>query len=282
MKFVFLLTGLTLAFTGFSQKLSNQIQFEKGKKLEMVIQVNMVVTQAMGDSKVNMNLTRIFDVNDVVNNTAVMEHKIKRVQFSMDNAMMGSQSFDSDKESDMKEDLGKAFGKGLKKKYTMTVDARGQVLSVKQEEENDKKKVSAEGDMMTGMMNQLSKGMDVPKKGDFTEFHILPDHEVAKGESWTDSLGGRTTVYTLTELTENEAIINFTEVEKIERVQEMMGREIQVKSTDKTTGRVILDRKTGLMKERSSSFESSGEMQMMGQTIPITRTGTKTITIHTL
>jgi hypothetical protein len=282
MKFVFLLTGLTLAFTGFSQKLSNQIQFEKGKKLEMVIQVNMVVTQAMGDSKVNMNLTRIFDVNDVVNNTAVMEHKIKRVQFSMDNAMMGSQSFDSDKESDMKEDLGKAFEKGLKKKYTMTVDARGQVLSVKQEEENDKKKVSAEGDMMTGMMNQLSKGMDVPKKGDFTEFHILPDHEVAKGESWTDSLGGRTTVYTLTELTENEAIINFTEVEKIERVQEMMGREIQVKSTDKTTGRVILDRKTGLMKERSSSFESSGEMQMMGQTIPITRTGTKTITIHTL
>ena len=282
MKFVFLLTGLTLAFTGFSQKLSNQIQFEKGKKLEMVIQVNMVVTQAMGDSKVNMNLTRIFDVNDVVNNTAVMEHKIKRVQFSMDNAMMGSQSFDSDKESDMKEDLGKAFEKGLKKKYTMTVDARGQVVSVKQEEENDKKKVSAEGDMMTGMMNQLSKGMDVPKKGDFTEFHILPDHEVAKGESWTDSLGGRTTVYTLTELTENEAIINFTEVEKIERVQEMMGREIQVKSTDKTTGRVILDRKTGLMKERSSSFESSGEMQMMGQTIPITRTGTKTITIHTL
>lgn len=282
MKFVFLLTGLTLAFTGFSQKLSNQIQFEKGKKLEMVIQVNMVVTQAMGDSKVNMNLTRIFDVNDVVNNTAVMEHKIKRVQFSMDNAMMGSQSFDSDKESDMKEDLGKAFEKGLKKKYTMTVDARGRVLSVKQEEENDKKKVSAEGDMMTGMMNQLSKGMDVPKKGDFTEFHILPDHEVAKGESWTDSLGGRTTVYTLTELTENEAIINFTEVEKIERVQEMMGREIQVKSTDKTTGRVILDRKTGLMKERSSSFESSGEMQMMGQTIPITRTGTKTITIHTL
>jgi hypothetical protein len=282
MKFVFLLTGLTLAFTGFSQKLSNQIQFEKGKKLEMVIQVNMVVTQAMGDSKVNMNVTRIFDVNDVVNNTAVMEHKIKRVQFSMDNAMMGSQSFDSDKESDMKEDLGKAFEKGLKKKYTMTVDARGQVVSVKQEEENDKKKVSAEGDMMTGMMNQLSKGMDVPKKGDFTEFHILPDHEVAKGESWTDSLGGRTTVYTLTELTENEAIINFTEVEKIERVQEMMGREIQVKSTDKTTGRVILDRKTGLMKERSSSFESSGEMQMMGQTIPITRTGTKTITIHTL
>jgi hypothetical protein len=277
-----LLTGLTLAFTGFSQKLSNQIQFEKGKKLEMVIQVNMVVTQAMGDSKVNMNLTRIFDVNDVVNNTAVMEHKIKRVQFSMDNAMMGSQSFDSDKESDMKEDLGKAFEKGLKKKYTMTVDARGQVVSVKQEEENDKKKVSAEGDMMTGMMNQLSKGMDVPKKGDFTEFHILPDHEVAKGESWNDSLGGRTTVYTLTELTENEAIINFTEVEKIERVQEMMGREIQVKSTDKTTGRVILDRKTGLMKERSSSFESSGEMQMMGQTIPITRTGTKTITIHTL
>ena len=200
----------------------------------------------------------------------------------MDNAMMGSQSFDSDKESDMKEDLGKAFEKSLKKIYTMTVDTKGQVVSVKQEEENDKKKVSAEGDMMTGMMNQLSKGMDVPKKGDFTEFHILPDHEVAKGESWTDSLGGRTTVYTLTELTDNEAIINFTEVEKIERVQEMMGREIQVKSTDKSTGRVILDRKTGLMKERSSNYESSGEMQMMGQTIPMTRTGTKTITIHIL
>jgi hypothetical protein len=282
MKIVFLLTGLTMAFSGFSQKLSNQLQFEKGKKLEMVIQVNMVMTQAMGDSKVNMNVTRIFDVNDVVNNTAVMEHKIKRVQFSMDNAMLGSQSFDSDKESDMKEELGKVFEKSLKKKYTMTVDAKGQVVSVKQEEENDKKKVTAEGDMMSGMMNQLAQGMDVPKKGDFTEFHILPDHDVATGESWTDSLGGRTTVYTLTELTDNEAIINFTEVEKIDRVQEMMGREIQVKSTDKSTGRVILDRKTGLMKERSSNVASTGEMQMMGQSFPITRTGTKTITIHTL
>ena len=282
MKFVLLLTGLTLALTGFSQKLSNQILFEKGKKMEMVIQVNMVATQAMGDSKVNMNVTRIFDVNDVVNNTAVMEHKIKRVQFSMDNAMMGSQSFDSDKESDMKEDLGKVFEKSLKKKYTMTVDAKGQVVSVKQEEENDKKKVSAEGDMMSGMMNQLSQGMDVPRKGDFTEFHILPDHEVAKGESWTDTLGGRTTVYTLTELTDNEAVINFTEVEKIDRVQEMMGNKVSIKSTDKSTGRVILDRKTGLMKERSSNLESTGEMQIMGQTIPITRTGTKTISIHIL
>ena len=59
MKFVLLLTGLTLTLTGFSQKLSNQILFEKGKKMEMVIQVNKEATQAMGDSKVKKNVTRI-------------------------------------------------------------------------------------------------------------------------------------------------------------------------------------------------------------------------------
>src|SRR5829696_1148173 len=144
MKKLLLFFSIFLSMAGMAQKLNHQLRFEKGTKLEMVTTVNAVVTQAMGDMKVNATVTRLFDVNDVLNNTAVIEHKVKRVQFSMENPVMGSQSFDSEKESDIKQDMGKAMEKALKNKYTMTVDATGKVVSVKQEEVDMKKKKSAE------------------------------------------------------------------------------------------------------------------------------------------
>lgn len=278
MKTCLWIAGLLLATAAQAQKLQGALQFEKGSRLEMVTQANSVMSQGMADTKVSVTLWRVFDVNDVQAGNAVIEHKVKRVQFQMENDMMGSQSFDSEKESDMKEQFGKAMEKTLKNKYTMTVDPSGKVVSVRHETD-EKKKNTTEGDMMAGMMNQLAQGLDVPKMGDRTDFYLLPARELAKGDSWTDSIGGRKTSYQLTDLTDADALISFSEDEQVNRTQVMMGREIQVKSTDHSTGRITLDRKTGLLKEKTVETASSGEMQMMGQTMPFTRTIKKKVTV---
>ena len=143
MKQFFLVAAVAISVTGFSQKINNKLLFQKGQKLEMVSKVNSVVSmEMMGqsmDTKIDATITRSFDVEDVANGAATIEHKMKRMQMSFESPMAGSQSFDSDKEADMKGDGGKAMEKALKNKYSMTVDAGGKITAVKSDDDNPNK-----------------------------------------------------------------------------------------------------------------------------------------------
>src|SRR5690349_19784458 len=119
MKKIFLLVFVTASITVSAQNTSNTISFPKGKKLEMIAETKAVISQEMMGQKMDVNvnstITRSFDIGDVKNGTAKIEHKVKRLQFSFD-AMGQAQSFDSDKEEDMKSEMGKSFEKSLKNK----------------------------------------------------------------------------------------------------------------------------------------------------------------------
>ena len=49
-------------------------------------------------------------------------------------------------------------------------------------------------------------------------------------------------------------------------------------SKDKTTGKIILDKSTGLLKERTATTDSQGTMEMMGQSLPMNIKVTKKVT----
>jgi len=279
MKNFLLPAAIAITFNGFAQKVSNQLSFPKGQKLEMEVKVNSTISQGMGgDSKVDVIINRIFDVNDVTNGNATIEHKLKRIQVSFEAPMMGTQTFDSDKESDMKSEQGKQMEKALKNKYSMTVDATGRVTAVKKDDDNPNTE-SKNDDMMANMLSQFASGMEVPKVGDKTDFTILPSKEVGKGDSWTDSANNMKAVYTVADITDNEVIIDYTEEGKTERKQEAMGMEIKINSTDKSTGKIILDRTTGVLKSKTTAMNSDGVMEVMGQTVPMTTNTTRTITV---
>lgn len=279
MKKFFLPAALAITLNGFAQKVTNQLSFQKGQKLEMEVKVNSTISQGMGgDSKVDVTINRIFDINDVANGNATIEHKIKRVQINFEAPMMGTQTFDSDKESDMKSEQGKQMEKALKNKYSMTVDATGRVTAVKKDDDNPNPE-SKTDDMMANMLSQFASGIEVPKIGDKTDFTILPSKEVGKGDSWIDSNNNVKAVYKVTDLTDNEVVIEYTEDGKTERNQEAMGMEVKINSTDKSTGKIILDRKTGLLKSKTTTINSEGTMEMMGQTVPMTTNTTRTITV---
>ncbi len=287
MKQLFLVAAIAFATTGFAQKVNNKLTFQKGQKLEMTSKVNALISmemmgQAM-ESKIDATVTRLFDVEDVTNNSATLEHKVKRIQMNFEAPMQGAQTFDSDNEKDMKGDGGKTMEKALKNKYSMTVDAGGKITAVKADDNNpNKTPTKADADMMSNALAQFAAGFDLPKTGDTSEFMILPAKELAKGESWTNALGNAKTVYTLADVTDADIIIDYTEEASTSRTQEAMGQEIKMSSKDKTTGKITLDKKTGLLKEKTATTNSEGNMEMAGQTMPMNTKTTKTVTVKAI
>src|SRR5215203_4965336 len=121
MKKTFFLIAVTATLNLFAQNEAKLI-FPKGQKLEMTAQTKAVITQeVMGqsmDMNVNSSIVRSFDIEEVSNGTARIEHKIKKLQFDFD-AMGQAQTFDSEKPEDMKSEIGKSLGKSIKNKYSM-------------------------------------------------------------------------------------------------------------------------------------------------------------------
>lgn len=283
MKQFFLVAAMAISATGFSQKVSNKLSFQKGQKLEMITKVNTLVSmemmgQAM-DTKVEATVTRIFDVADVAAGVATIEHKMKRMQMNIEAPMAGAQTFDSENEADMKGEGGKAMEKALKNKYTMSVDAVGKITAIKADDDNPNKNATGTqaADMLSGSMGQQASTV-LPKIGDASEFKVLPNREVGKGETWTDTTKGVKATYTIADITPTDVIINFTEEGKTERKQEANGMELKITTKDKTTGKITLDAKTGLLKEKTGVTDSEGTMEIMGQEVPMTTKTTTTTT----
>jgi hypothetical protein len=287
MKKIFLFASFVFSLGSFSQKLTNSLSFQKGQKLEMITKGKSVISmemmgQAM-ETKIEATITRLFDVEDVANGIATIEHKMKRMQLNVEAPMAGSQSFDSENEKDMKGEGGKAMEKALKNKYKMSVDAKGKITMVKADDDNpNKTEGNNQNDMMEGAMSQLASGMELPKAGELTDLSILPNKELSKGESWSDSSKGMKSSYVLTDITPTDILIDYTETGSTERAQEANGMEIKISTIDKTSGKIILDRKTGLLKEKTSTTDSEGTMEMMGQTVPMTTKSTKTVTVKSI
>ena len=77
----------------------------------------------------------------------------------------------------------------------------------------------AEGDMMSGAMAGMAEGMTLPKAGDASDFKVLPETEIAKGGTWTDTTGGKKATYTVTDITDADIIVDYTEEGTTERTQ---------------------------------------------------------------
>ena len=278
MKKIFLTIMLLGAITAQSQKINNNLAFEKGKKLEMTITVSSNVT-SMGNTTIEAVIERSFDVEDLVNGNAVIEHKIKRIRFSME-SMMGAESFDSENEDDRKGEIGKAMEKTLKNKYTMTLDATGKVIDIKKDDDNKTAAKDLNEEMIANILSQVGEGLQTPEVGESSDFKILPDRELTKGEAWTDSTTDRKTTYTVEDITATDIIISFVEEKKVEKKQEMMGNVLTIVSVENSTGTITLDIKSGLLKEKSATTDSTGTIDVMGNTMPVISNTTKKWTVR--
>ena len=284
MKKAVLAALVLFSFQAYAQKVNGKLQFQKGQTYEILTTVKSA-SEVMGQSvDVNLTSTRVLNVSDVANGSATMASKIKRLQVAFD-GMGQNQSFDSEKEADRNSDMGKSFEKNLKNTYTMTVDAYGKITAVKEDSARaTTADAAAAPDMMGGMMGGMMQGFGVPKTGERTDFAILPAKELSKGDTWTDTASAssdvkRNAAYTVTDITGSEILVDYTEEVSEKKTGENMGMEMTIDKKDKNTGKVVLDRKTGLLKQQTVTTVTSGTVSVMGQDVPLDVKSTQTVVV---
>ena len=263
MKRILLAASLIASLTGFSQTISNKLSFKKGQKLEVVTETKKTSTmEMMGQSmetKVTSTVTESFDIENTDAGTTNIEYKVKRFVAEID-GMQGQQNFDSEKEGDRKGELGKLLEKSLKNKYTMTVDAYGKITTVKADDNNPNSKADAQQEAMIAMITEMvGFNTAVPKEGAASMFKFLPAKEITKGETWADSSVSdgqkKKTFYTVRSITDMDVVLDFTEEIEIDANRQMMGIDTKVKTITKSSGLIMLDRNTGLLKQKNYTRE---------------------------
>lgn len=282
LSFSFVLLGV---FTASSQKVSGKLKFEQGQVLGIVMDVKTTIAQqAMGqaiDFNVDATGTHSYKVTNTTEDNHTLNHQVSRITFSFE-GMGQKRSFDSNEEKDLNGQFGKPIKDILEKKYDMIIDPAGKVLMTMPEKvqlsETDNRMA-----IVTSMLKDVTDLVQPPAKGAASFFKVLPDTEVGKGDAWTVSYerdGGKAdAAYAIADINDSTIVVDFAENSVTVTKAEMMGNETTTTMNNKSTGKIILDRQTGIMKEKTITTDSNGNTETSFGTLPVTSKTTTVIKV---
>ena len=267
---------LFIAGNLYSQVVNRNPAFQQGQTMKITMETKTTISQqASGQSidfNVNGSAVHSYKVTNTTPDNSTLHHEVNRIKFDFD-GMGQSKSFDSDIQKDIEGPLGKPIQATMKKTFDMIVDPTGKVLLVKPEKFTTEE---MEGPMKL-MANMLKEVLDVvqpPAIGTNSFFKILPDHSINKGDSWSETIetteGKINNNYILTDVTDSTLVVDVTGTSVTNSKLEIMpGMEISFLLNNKSTGKITIDRKNNLPKERLLVTESNGTMQGLGGETPI-------------
>jgi hypothetical protein len=274
-KIIAFLPIILITITSYSQTISGKLKFGQGQTLEVTLHVKSnIAQQAMSqaiDFDAEGSAIHLFKVTNAVADNTTLHHQVKHISFDFD-GMGQKRSFDSGNQKDLDGSLGKPMKEILSKSYDMIIDPSGKVLLVKPEKTDNAK---MEGPMMLigNMLKDLLDVVQPPQKANASFFKVFPDNAVKKGDNWTESYentsGKFNTIYTLSEITDSAYVINFTGNSATSSKSEMMGSEATTNMNNKTTGKIIVDKTSGIIRQKTSVTESTGTMELMKNTVPV-------------
>lgn len=281
------LTLLMTVDTLQAQQADGRLKFQQAQTFEIVLQTKTTIAQqAMGqaiDFNVDASGTHAYKVTNTTDNNHTLNHTVKRITFSF-NGMGQKQSFDSDIPKDLNGQLGKPVKELLDKKYDMIIDPYGKVLLAMPDSFN-----TATSDNRMAIINSMMKDVvdlvQPPRKGKASFFKVIPEKEggVNMGDSWTES--GETitekynTAYTIAAITDTTIVVDFTTNSISVTKAEMMGSETTTTMNNKSTGKIIIDKLNGVIKEKTSTTDSNGNTETPFGTVPVTSKTTTTVTV---
>jgi hypothetical protein len=276
----FLLAGEII----LAQTVPGKLQFEQGKALNVQMEMKALVTQQAGGQAIDFTAdASALHIYKVIGHTkddnTMLHHEIKKLKFNFD-GMGQKRSFDSDNSSDMDGFFGATVKDILNKKFDIMINPYGKTLAVKPEK-TDSIKADERLAIVFNMLKDITNAVYPPKKGEASFFKILPDKETGKGASWADSLQNETgkfkTMYTLTGITDSSIVIELKGNSVNTSKAMMMGRETTTTMSSSHSGKIILDKLTGIIREKTIVTESNGNTEAMGGTMPVTSRTTITI-----
>lgn len=206
--------------------------------------------------------TVVLDVND---KEMKVEHRTKKLKMGME--VMG-EKFEFDSENpDKSSDMGK-MKDVMDKPTTYTVDAQGLVTNVKYDPSIEKE-----------IKENGTAGIDANSKGAPIDFIVLLPQGAAVGTSWklsfkTDN-GKSKNTYTIKSIENGVATVEILYETETSKITETNGMDMKMNLTGKTTGTILVDVKTNLIKSSKTFSMQKGELEIMGNTAPMEITTTK-------
>lgn len=272
--------------TSFGQQVSGKIKMEQGQKFDITMQVKTSVVQQAGGQSIDFNVdatgNHSYKVTNATEENSTLHHELQRVRFSFE-GMGPRRSFDSNEEKDLKGPFGKPMKEMLEKSYDIIIDTNGKTLMAFPE-----KVKFAEMDNQMAIISSLLKDvMDLvqpPLKDNNSFFKVLPDTAIGKGGTWSESNttanGKYNTAYSLSEITDSTIIIDFAGSSVTVSKAVMMGSETTTTMNNKSTGKIILDKTTKIIREKTTITESSGATESSFGNLPVTSKTSTTITVR--
>ncbi|MEI9943599.1 MAG: DUF6263 family protein [Chitinophagaceae bacterium] len=263
------------------QKVSGNLKLEEGKTYKVTIIVEDTIIQQVGGKAIDFfakgTAEHFYKPTTVSGQITTLHHQLQRFTFQFD-GMNQKKSFDSDVDKEG------AFGELSKKTYDVTIDATGKTIK-SEPSKIEMITLDESSVIITGMLKDAINVVYPPQKGANSFFKVLPDYEVGIGDTWKDSTitehEKSVTENTLTAITDSTIIIEFKTTSTSTTLSEMMGRESKTKLNTTTTGKTILDKATGIIKEKTSSSQSNGSKEVMGSTLPMNGKATTVIKVTT-
>ena len=284
-KTVCIFLGLLVITITYSQKLSVKLKFNQGQNLQVVMETKTTVAQeAMGqviDFNVNGSVAHIYTVTNSTEDNSTLNHKMQRITFTFD-GMGQKRNFDSDNPKDMSGQFGKPIKDALEKNYNIIIDTSGKVMMVmpeKFESSNDEMLM-----IIASMLKDVLGTVQPPKKYEASFFKVLPEKEIGKGDSWRDTTNDESvkgiTTYTLSDITDSTLVIDFTGNSTTVTKAEFVGMETITNLNNKTTGKIIVDKASNIIREKNSVTNSKGTREAMGGNVPMTSKTIITIKVN--
>ncbi len=283
-KFLFAFALLSFT-TGNAQSVQPKLKFEQGQIVQVNLQLKTnIVQQAMGqaiDFNVEANADHSFLVTNTTEDNSTLKHSVDHVGFSFD-GMGQKRKFDSKDEKDLNGSFGKPVKEVLEKKYDMVIDNNGNTMMVIPEKfvlGNDDPRMA----IITSMLKDVFDLVQPPKQGSGSFFKVLPDSGSSKGKAWTESYtlsnGLFNAAYTISDITDSTIVVDFAANSVTTTKAEMMGGETTTNMNNKSTGRIIIDKQTGIIREKTMKTDSNGNTETAFGTLPVTSTTNITIKV---
>ncbi len=273
---------LVVAFSGLAvsaQTVSKKVALTKGDQLEQVSKVTMNLTQEMmGQTmEIVMNSTSqsLVEVKNASNGGFEVASTLKSVLMNM-NAMGQEMNFDSNKKEDLDGEMGAPYRDMLNKPSDFVLDKHGVVTEVK-----NKPAVKDDGNMMGSM---IGGAMNEEKEGaSFSTIANIPAKGVKVGDSWSDSAnadGARTfTTYTLKEIKGNDGVVSVKGDLSMNKEMEQQGMTMVMDMKGSSIGEYLFDVATGIIKSKKITTKASGNIDVMGQSVPMVMESTVESTV---
>jgi hypothetical protein len=262
---------ITLLSICFATVFANaqSIKLENGKTIKITTNIVSTAESPMGggESTNTITTTNIIKVSALEDKTYKATNTTTRMV--MDGEMMGqSMKFDSDKKEDMDGQIGQMLGASVNKPSEISIDkADGKVTE------------AAGAEKKEGMMGAMGGEQNSAEAA----FFIIPTGKKV-GDKWTvnsDNEGIKSVKnYELQSLKDNIATLLISSTNKGTTTKEANGMSMEMTIDAKATGKMMVDTNTGLVKQITMDDETTGSMEVMGQSMPLNRKSKTTVTFE--